>query len=176
MEVEERQTQWNLEHGQCASTYSIYVTGDYLEGNTLFVAPRNYEYGDFIWNGEGEWVWPGSTFEYAGVGTVSCCLPSSEKIDKIRVDVPDQILVVRLVEDISIQIDRYTENIDLRITMAPLSGGQVGWCGNFNNKPVDDKALACGLGRHYDVTKALLGQPICLRTAAPHCMPCPTCT
>jgi len=142
-----RTTDWDAVHNSgWTSTYKLYITGTFIQDNFLIV-PSSENNQQLTWNDVPELTYAGSTWAMPnGLGTMDYKPPiRSKQIDQDRADRPvGQIFMTFTKFPIAIQVDRYEQNIDVRINMVPgpKPPGQTGLCGNFNGDKNDDTVAA----------------------------------
>jgi hypothetical protein len=137
-----------------AATNKVVVSGPFIQGHKIEVP--NLEDGPILIDGKpaltsfGTVQVGGAQITYDGNG---------ELIDEATSVWAKKIVHMYLPGDIQMHVYRWSNYMDLKITMAPLAGGQDGSCGNFNGDPGDDRLLVhhshvgepgpcCAFGRH----------------------------
>jgi len=116
-----------------AATNKVVVSGPFIQGHKIEVP--NLEDGPILIDGKpaltsfGTVQVGGAQITYDGNG---------ELIDEATSVWAKKIVHMYLPGDIQMHVYRWSNYMDLKITMAPLAGGQDGSCGNFNGDPGDD--------------------------------------
>jgi len=116
-----------------AATNSVAVAGPFLQGHVLKVGPM--ENGQITWDNE-PILGTFGTFDAAGLGTIAYN-DHGELVDSAQSHLQRHIVHMTLPNNVQVQVMRWSNHINLRITMPPLAG-QDGHCGNFNANPGDD--------------------------------------
>mmetsp|Transcript_121029 Transcript_121029/g.314322 ORF Transcript_121029/g.314322 Transcript_121029/m.314322 type:complete len:540 (+) Transcript_121029:73-1692(+) len=116
-----------------AATNAVAVGGAFLQGHVLKVGPM--ENGQITWDNE-PILDKFGTFNAAGLGTITYN-DKGELVDAAQSHLQRHIVHMALPSNVQVQIMRWSNHINLRITMPPLPGID-GHCGNFNQNPGDD--------------------------------------
>merc|ERR1712190_86483 len=119
-----------------SATHQIAVGGEFLNGHKIVVGPM--ENGQITMDGN-----PVLTTFPSQLSDPSCGITLSYN--------GEGKLVVHL------QVMRWANHLNVRITMTPREGGQDGSCGNFNGNAVDDAtaAIKSRIGQRVPVTDLL---------------------
>jgi len=117
-----------------AATNKVVVSGPFIQGHKIEVP--NVEDGSIIIDGMPALATLGSTIQVGGA-TITYD-GNGELIDQSTSVWERKIVHMYLPGDIQMHVYRWSNYMDLKITMAPLAGGQDGSCGNFNGDPADD--------------------------------------
>jgi len=119
-----------------AATHQIVVGGAFMQSHTVTVGPM--ENGGITCDG----VPALSQFPSSAT-----CGPASLRydqgdvsalVDQAQSHLERHILTMDLPEGINVQVMRWANHLNVRITMSPRPDGQDGACGNNNNDPNDD--------------------------------------
>eukprot|EP00445_Apocalathium_hangoei_P081236 CAMPEP_0204184954 /NCGR_PEP_ID=MMETSP0361-20130328/54873_1 /ASSEMBLY_ACC=CAM_ASM_000343 /TAXON_ID=268821 /ORGANISM="Scrippsiella Hangoei, Strain SHTV-5" /LENGTH=660 /DNA_ID=CAMNT_0051145073 /DNA_START=14 /DNA_END=1996 /DNA_ORIENTATION=+ len=133
-----------------AATHALAVGGPFLQGHTIVVDPM--ENGQITWDGEPILHGAPQTFEKDGLATLYYNA-EGELVDVAQSHLTKHILHMELPSGVKVEVMRWANHINARITIAPLAGGQDGICGNYN-------------GNHEDDTSDLITRRIGQRVAA----------
>jgi hypothetical protein len=116
-----------------AATNSVAVGGPFLNGHVLKVGPM--ENGQITWDNQ-PILGAFGTFDAAGLGTINYN-DQGELVDEAQSHLQRHIVHMTLPNNVQVQVMRWANHINLRITMSSVPG-QDGHCGNFNGNPGDD--------------------------------------
>jgi len=118
-----------------AATQSIAVGGPFLQGHVFKVGPM--ENGQLTWDNQPVLSGFPSTFDAAGLGTISYN-SEGNLVDSAQSHLERHIVHIDIPSaKLHIQVMRWANHINVRISMPPLPG-QDGHCGNFNGNAADD--------------------------------------
>jgi hypothetical protein len=120
-----------------AATDSIAVGGPFMQGHVLKVGPM--ETGQITFDDQVILASFG-TFNAAGLGTVTYD-DQGDLVDGAMSHLQRHIVHMALPAGVTIEVMRWSNHLNLRITMTPRQG-QDGHCGNFDGNPADDNTDA----------------------------------
>jgi hypothetical protein len=120
-----------------AATNAISIGGHFMQGHVLKVGPM--ENGQITYDDQVILTSFG-TFNAAGVGTVTYS-DQGDLVDGAMGHLQKHIVHASLPGGVKVDVMRWSNHINVRITMAP-DAGQDGHCGNFNGNPADDTTEA----------------------------------
>lgn len=118
-----------------SATHAIAVGGPFLLGHTVVVGPM--ENGDILVDGQPALTMFPSSTTVAGVATLSYN-GQGNLVDAAQSHLEKHIVHMDLPLGVHLQVMRWANHINVRITMTPRVGGQKGDCGNFNSLAIDD--------------------------------------
>jgi len=116
-----------------AATNAVAIGGTFMQGHVLKVGPM--ENGQITFDNQVILTSFG-TYSMAGLGTVTYD-DKGELVDGAMGHLERHIVHIALPEGVTVEVMRWSNHINLRITMTPRPG-QDGHCGNFNQNPADD--------------------------------------
>jgi len=120
-----------------AATNAIAVGGPFLNGHTISIGPLDD--GKILVDGAPALTSFPSTQDVAGIATLSYN-SMGNVVDDAQVKLDKHIVHMDLPLGVHIQVLRWANHLNVRITMPPAAGGQDGHCGNFNSIASDDSA------------------------------------
>lgn len=118
-----------------ATTHQISVGGPFMNGHSVAVGPL--ETGQITCDGQPilqEFPSKGPCAEVAYLDYNS----EGKFLDNAQGSLEKRIVHIELPERVHIQVMRWANHINLKITMHPRLEGQDGYCGNFNGEAGDD--------------------------------------
>ena len=118
-----------------AATHAIAVGGPFMQGHTIIVGPMDN--GQILIDGQPACVGFPSTCGIAGVATVSYN-SEGKLVDSAQSHLVKHIVHIDAPLGVHLQVMRWANHINVKITMRPRAGGQDGVCGNFNGNADDD--------------------------------------
>merc|ERR1711976_1101396 len=118
-----------------AATHAIAVGGPFMQGHTIIVGPMDN--GQILIDGQPACTSFPSTCGIAGVATVSYN-GAGKLVDSAQSHLVKHIVHIDAPLGVHLQVMRWANHINVKITMRPRSGGQDGVCGNFNGNADDD--------------------------------------
>jgi hypothetical protein len=116
-----------------AATNAVAVGGPFLQGHVLKVGPM--ENGQITWDNQ-PILGAFGTFDAAGLGSIAYN-DQGELVDEAQSHLQRHIVHMTLPNSVQVQVMRWANHVNVRITMPPAAG-QDGHCGNFNGNPGDD--------------------------------------
>lgn len=124
-------------HGLSA-TNKVIVGGDFLQGHTIEVG--TVENGTISVDGSQICPTLGCHFNLFGIGTIRYD-SVGELVDTAQSNYTRRIVHMELPQDVSMDVFRWENYLDLKINMPPIPGLD-GSCGNFNGNTMDDTTEA----------------------------------
>jgi len=118
-----------------SATNAIAVGGPFLLGHTVVVGPLNG--GQILFDGEPALTNFPSSAALAGVATLRYD-GQGNLVDAAQGHLDMRVVHMDLPLGVQVEVFRWENHINVRITMAPRVGGQDGHCGNFNGLAEDD--------------------------------------
>jgi hypothetical protein len=116
-----------------AATNEVAIGGPFLQGHVLKVG--SMENGQITFDNE-PILSSFGTFDAAGLGTIIYS-DRGDLVDQAQSHLKKHIVHMTLPNGVQVQVMRWSNHINLRLTMAPIAG-MDGHCGNFNADPGDD--------------------------------------
>merc|ERR1712039_1128973 len=116
-----------------AATNAVAIGGAFMQGHVLKIGPM--EGGQITFDNQ-PILGTFGTFSAAGLCTVTYN-DQGELVDGAMGHLERHIVHMPLPGGVTVEVMRWSNHINLRITMTPRAG-QDGHCGNFNNSPADD--------------------------------------
>jgi len=142
-----------------SATHQIAVGGDSLGGHKIVVGPM--ENGQITMDGQPILQAFPSTFDDAEHGIHLSYNAQGKLVDNAQGHLAKHIVHVDLpVVGVHLQIMRWANHLNVRVTMAPRPG-QDGLCGNFNGNAVDDstQAIKARIGQRIPANELLFNHP-----------------
>lgn len=128
-----------------AATNTVAIGGPLLGTNVFRVGPMDH--GEITWNDMPIMTSMPATFNEENI--IATYDDAGSLVDEANTDLEKHIVHIDLPMGMHIQIMRWTNYVNLKVTMPPHQDGQDGTCGNFNNDLVDDstEAIMSRMGR-----------------------------
>jgi len=117
-----------------AATHAVSVGGDFLKGHKIVVEPM--ERGGIFVDGHAVLTAFPSSYTLPGIATLSYN-DEGAIVDTAQSTLEKHIVHMHLPDGVTIQVFRWANHINVRITMTPR-GGQDGACGDFDGSPAND--------------------------------------
>jgi hypothetical protein len=152
-----------------AATHQIAVGGPFLNGHKIVVGPM--ENGQITLDGQPVLeIFPSTLddpahafkLKYDGLGQL---------VDDAQGHLEKHIVHMDLPLGVHLQVMRWANHINVKITMTPRAGGQDGSCGNFNGNADDDSTAAIKArmaGQRVPLGELLFHSPAQVNPGAPH--------
>jgi len=147
---------WSTRADGQAHTRKVAIGGPFLENHTLLVEPLG---GEILW--DGQQVLRNFPSELNVTGLISARYhDDAPPMDFYRRYLGTRTVDVELPMGVRVTVNRWSEHIDVRITMRPLAGGQDGHCGNFNGDSSDDssESIEARMGGEVSPASSMLGE------------------
>jgi len=116
-----------------AATNAVAIGGHFMQGHVLKIGPM--ENGQISWDNQ-PILGTFGTYNAAGVGTVVYS-DQGELVDAAQSHLQKHIVHISMPGAVQVEVMRWSNHINLRITMSARAG-QDGHCGNFNGNAADD--------------------------------------
>jgi len=123
-----------------AATHQIAVGGPFLNGRTIVVGPM--ENGEITLDGQPALQAFPSTLDDAAQGIKLAYNGQGNLVDDAQSHLVKHIVHMDLPLGVQLQVMRWANHINVRITMTPRVEGLDGSCGNFNGNADDDSTAA----------------------------------
>jgi len=123
-----------------SATHQIAVGGPFLNGHKIVVGPM--ENGQITMDGQPILQGFPSTLNDESTGAVLSYNSEGKLVDNAQGHLEKHIVHMELPLGVHLQIMRWANHLNVRITMQPREGGQDGSCGNFNGNAADDSTAA----------------------------------
>jgi len=118
-----------------AATHAIAVGGNFMQGHTIIVGPM--ENGQILIDGQPQCANFPSQCGIPGVAKVTYN-GQGQLVDAAQSHLVKHIVHIDAPLGVHLQVIRWANHVNVRITMRPRVGGQDGACGNFNGNADDD--------------------------------------
>jgi len=123
-----------------SATHQIAVGGPFLNGRRIVVGPM--ENGQITMDGQPILQAFPSTLDDSSSGIQLSYNSEGKLVDNAQGHLERHIVHMELPLGVHLQIMRWANHLNVRITMTPREGGQDGSCGNFNGNAADDSTAA----------------------------------
>jgi len=123
-----------------SATHQVAVGGPFLDGHKIVVGPM--ENGQITMDGAPVLQAFPSTLRDDSIGVVLSYNSEGKLVDNAQGHLEKHIVHIDLPLGVHLQVMRWANHLNVRITMTPREGGQDGACGNFNNNAADDSTAA----------------------------------
>jgi len=125
-----------------AATHQIAVGGAFLCGHKIVVGPM--ENGQITMDDKPILqTFPSSMTDPSCVGGISLSYNGEGKlVDNAQGHLEKHIVHMGLPGGVHLQVMRWANHLNVRVTMSAVAGGQDGSCGNFNGNALDDSTAA----------------------------------
>merc|ERR1719336_527959 len=123
-----------------SATHQIAVGGEFLSGHKIVVGPM--ENGQIAMDGIPILTSFPSQFSDPALGVTLSYNGEGKLVDNAQGHLDKHIVHMELPLGVHLQVMRWANHLNIRITMTPREGGQDGSCGNFNGNAVDDSTAA----------------------------------
>jgi len=123
-----------------AATHQIAVGGPFMNGHTVVVGPM--ENGEITMDGQSVLKSFPSTLDDPPHGIKLSYTGDGQLVDDAQSHLVKHIVHMELPLGVHLQVMRWANHVNVRITMVAREGGQDGSCGNFNGDPHDDSTAA----------------------------------
>jgi len=142
-----------------SATHQIAVGGDFLGGRKIVVGPM--ENGQITMDGQPILQAFPSTLDDNEHGIHLSYNAQGKLVDNAQGHLDKHIVHMDLPLGVHLQIMRWANHLNVRITMAPRAGGQDGFCGNFNGNAADDstQAIKSRIGQRIPANELLFNHP-----------------
>jgi len=118
-----------------AATQAIALGGPFMQGHTIIVGPT--QEGQILVDGQPACTGFPSSCGIPGVATVKYD-GQGQGVDAANAHLTKHIVHIDAPLEVHVQVMRWANHVNVRITLRPRQGGQDGVCGNFNGNPDDD--------------------------------------
>eukprot|EP00443_Scrippsiella_acuminata_P071366 CAMPEP_0115504922 /NCGR_PEP_ID=MMETSP0271-20121206/70281_1 /TAXON_ID=71861 /ORGANISM="Scrippsiella trochoidea, Strain CCMP3099" /LENGTH=406 /DNA_ID=CAMNT_0002934139 /DNA_START=1 /DNA_END=1221 /DNA_ORIENTATION=- len=122
-----------------SATHQVAVGGPFLGGHKIVVGPM--ENGQITFDGQAILLAFPSTFSDAS-GVQLSYNGEGKLVDNAQGHLEKHIVHMDLPLGVHLQVMRWANHLNVRISMTPREGGQDGSCGNFNGNVADDSTAA----------------------------------
>jgi len=141
-----------------SATHQIAVGGPFLGGHKVVVGPM--ENGQITFDGQAILQTFPSTFSNA-CGVQLSYNGEGKLVDNAQGHLDKHIVHMDLPLGVHLQVMRWANHLNVRITMTPREGGQDGSCGNFNGNMADDstEAIKSRIGQRVAPADLLFNVP-----------------
>jgi len=142
-----------------SATHQIAVGGPFMGGHKIVVGPM--ENGQITMDGQPILQAFPSTFSDDAHGIHLSYNGQGKLVDNAQGHLEKHIVHMDLPLGVHLQIMRWANHLNLRVTMAPRAGGQDGLCGNFNANAADDStaAIKARIGQRVPANELLFNHP-----------------
>merc|ERR1719394_424318 len=123
-----------------AATHQIAVGGAFISNHKIVVGPM--ENGQIVMDGTPILTTFPSQFRDDSCGCVLSYNGEGKLVDNAQGHLDKHIVHMSLPLGVNLQVMRWANHLNVRITMSPSADGQDGSCGNFNGNAVDDATAA----------------------------------
>jgi len=142
-----------------AATHQISVGGPFLNGHKVVVGPM--ENGQITMDGVPVLQAFPSTLSDPSSGVLLSYNSEGKLVDNAQGHLEKHIVHIDLPLGVHLQVMRWANHLNVRVSMTPRVGGQDGSCGNFNGDAVDDStaAIKSRIGQRVAVADLLFNVP-----------------
>jgi len=123
-----------------SATHQIAVGGPFLNGQTIVVGPM--ENGQITKDGAPVLQTFPSSLNDPTSGVMLSYTGDGKLVDDAQAALDKHIVHMDLPLGVHLQVMRWANHLNVRITMSAAAGGQDGSCGNFNGMAIDDSTAA----------------------------------